>query len=167
MYDPTAGKRFLDHSSMYCFAVTLEDGGWNNVANYEPERAQRESTVRLWQKISTVEDDEWNKRFDEREGLDKDTGAKAVVTFKDGSQLVDEIAVADAHPRGARPFGRTQYIKKFDGLIEGIVDPDERARYLDFVERLGELKPQDIVDLNIQADQSQLHGNQRDTRGIF
>ena len=167
MYDPAAGKRFLDHSSMYCFAVTLEDGGWNNIANYEPERAQRESTVRLWQKISTVEDDEWNKRFDERDGLEKDTGSKAVVTFKDGSQLIDEIAVADAHPRGARPFDRPQYIKKFDGLIDGLVDTSERSRYLGLVEQLGALRSQDVVDLNIQIDPSQLHGHQRDTRGIF
>ena len=156
MYDPTAGKRFLDHSSMYCFAVTLEDGGWNNISNYTPERAQRESTVRLWQKISTVEDDEWNKRFDEHDGLEKDTGAKAVVTFKDGSQLIDEIAVADAHPRGARPFDRSQYIKKFEGLIESLVDTAERERYLGLVQSVKSLKSDEMTGLNLQADPKML-----------
>ena len=167
MYDPTAGKRFLDHSSMYCFAVTLEDGGWNNISNYTPERAQRESTVRLWQKISTVEDDEWNKRFDEHDGLEKDTGAKAVVTFKDGSQLIDEIAVADAHPRGARPFDRSQYIKKFEGLIESLVDTAERERYLGLVQSVKSLKSDEMTGLNLQADPKMLKGGTRDTRGIF
>ncbi|MEL0105779.1 MAG: MmgE/PrpD family protein [Rhodospirillaceae bacterium] len=167
MYDPKADKRFLDHSSMYCFAVSLEDGGWNNVANYTPERAQRESTVRLWQRISTVEDDEWNDRFDNRDGLEKDTGLKAVVTMKDGTEIIDEIPVADAHPRGARPFDRPRYIEKFDGLIKGAVVQSERDRYIDLVERLGSLTKDEVSELNIQVDPSKIEGTKRDDRGIF
>ena len=32
----------------------------------------------------------------------------------------DEMAVADAHPLGARPFARPQYIAKFRTLTDGI-----------------------------------------------
>ncbi len=167
LYDPTAPRRFLDHSAMYCFAVTLEDGGWDNFGNYTPARAQRPSTVRLWRKISTVEDPEWNNRFYERDGLDKDLGAKAVVTFKDGSRLTDEIAVADAHPRGARPFARPQYIKKFDGLVEGLAAPGERDRFIGLVERLADLSAEEVRRLNIEVMPGSVQAAERDNRGIF
>ncbi len=45
--------------------------------------------------------------------------------------IVDEIAVADAHPLGARPFGREQYVAKFRTLADGVVDPAEQDRFLD------------------------------------
>ena len=40
-------------------------------------------------------------------------GAKAVITLKNGDVITDELAVADAHPLGARPFARPQYVEKF------------------------------------------------------
>ena len=33
--------------------------------------------------------------------------------MQDGSRIVDEMAVANAHPLGAKPFGRDDYIRKF------------------------------------------------------
>ncbi len=32
--------------------------------------------------------------------------------------ISDELAVADAHPLGARPFARRQYVQKFTELAE-------------------------------------------------
>ena len=40
-------------------------------------------------------------------------GARIEVFMQDGSRIVDELAVANAHPLGARPFGRDDYIGKF------------------------------------------------------
>ena len=54
--DPNASRETLDHSIMYIFAVALEDGAWHHVKSYTPQRAQKKSTVELWQKISTRED---------------------------------------------------------------------------------------------------------------
>ncbi|MBL23828.1 MAG: 2-methylcitrate dehydratase [Rhodospirillaceae bacterium] len=156
LYEPTANKRFLDHSAPYCLAVALEDGEWHHMRSYLPERAQNKSTVRLWQKISTVEDDAWNKRFDGLQGLEKDFGAGVVVTFKDGREIKDEIAVPDAHPRGTRPFDRDQYIGKFDTLTDGLVDRKERNRFLNLVERLPELGPEEVRELNVRVDPAQL-----------
>lgn len=167
LYEPKAPRRFLDHSAMYCFAVTLEDGGWDNFGNYTSERAQRPSTVRLWQKISTVEDPDWNARFYERDGLDKDLGAKAVISFKDGRQLTDELAVADAHPRGARPFDRPQYVKKFDGLVEGLAAPGARDRFIGLVERLDTLTAEEVRAMNIEVTPGTVEAAERDDRGIF
>lgn len=167
MYDPKANRRFLDHSSMYCFAVALQDGGWHHLRSYLPERAQRPDTVRLWQKISTVEDPEWNRRFDEPDSLNKHVGAGVVITFKNGERLVDELAFPDAHPLGSRPFDRPRYIHKFDGFIEELVAPAERNRFLDLVQRLPELGPQEVRDLNIPIDPAKMRGASRDSRGIF
>ena len=47
------------------------------------------------------------------------------VTLTDGSRVVEEIAVADAHPLGAWPFGREQYVAKFRTLADGVVSPEE------------------------------------------
>lgn len=47
------------------------------------------------------------------------------------STIVDEIAVADAHPLGARPFARADYVGKFRILAEGVLAPAEIERFLD------------------------------------
>ena len=45
------------------------------------------------------------------------------VTLKSGEVIVDEIAVADAHPLGARPFEREQYMAKFHDSPTDVVEP--------------------------------------------
>ena len=62
-FDPSASRETLDHSVMYIFAVALEDGEWHHERSYAPERANRPSTIELWNKISTVEDPEWTRRY--------------------------------------------------------------------------------------------------------
>ena len=38
----------------------------------------------------------------------------------DGTTISEELAVADAHPAGARPFARKQYVAKFRTLADGV-----------------------------------------------
>jgi 2-methylcitrate dehydratase len=61
------------------------------------------------------------------------------------------LAVADAHPLGARPFEREQYIGKFTDLADGVVDSAERKRFLDAVQRVGDLKGGDLAALNVRV----------------
>ena len=61
--DPKASRETLDHSIMYIFAVALQDGRWHHVDSYTPRRAGRADTVRLWHKIETREDPEWERRY--------------------------------------------------------------------------------------------------------
>ncbi|WP_350354658.1 MmgE/PrpD family protein [Corynebacterium aquatimens] len=145
--DPKASRETLDHSIMYMFAVALEDGTWHHVDSYLPERAGRPETVELWHKISTVEDEEWTRRYHSTDPNEKAFGAKAVITFNDGTVIEDEMAVADAHPLGARPFVRENYIQKFRTLAEGIVDQAEQDRFLEAVQNLENLT--DLTELNI------------------
>ncbi|MGO3326074.1 MmgE/PrpD family protein, partial [Gordonia sp. (in: high G+C Gram-positive bacteria)] len=128
-FDPTASRETLDHSVMYIFAVALQDGDWDHERSYAPERVARPDTVELWNKISTVEDPEWTRRYHSADPNEKAFGARAVVTLKSGEVIEDELAVADAHPLGARPFARDQYLAKFARMADGVVDPTEQARF--------------------------------------
>jgi 2-methylcitrate dehydratase len=150
--DPMASRETLDHSIMYIFAVALEDGGWHHERSYAPERARRPETIALWHKISTVEDVAWTKRYHSHDPNEKAFGGRVIVTLSDGTWIEDEIAVADAHPLGARPFGRAQYIEKFRTLAEGIVSPTEQDRFLDAVVRLPILSASELGALTFTVD---------------
>ncbi|MGO4105293.1 MmgE/PrpD family protein [Leifsonia sp. YAF41] len=150
-YDPTASRETLDHSIPYIFTVALQDGSWHHVDSYAPERAGRPDTVALWHKTSTVEDAEWTRRYHSLDINEKAFGGRVVITLTDGSTIVDEIAVADAHPLGARPFGREQYLNKFRTLAADVLEADEIERFLGLAERLPELTAAEIGQLTIVA----------------
>ncbi|WP_018134134.1 MmgE/PrpD family protein [Acaricomes phytoseiuli] len=150
-YDPTASRETLDHSIPYIFAVALQDGRWHHVDSYTPQRAQRPDTVALWHKISTAEDSEWTRRYHTTDPTEKAFGGRVEISLRDGSTVTDEIAVADAHPLGARTFSRPDYIDKLRSLAAEAVEPQELERFLIAVERLPELGPGELDQLNIQA----------------
>jgi 2-methylcitrate dehydratase len=75
--------------------------------------------------------------------------------------------VADAHPAGARPFKRADYIRKFDTLTEGIITKAERDRFIGLVENLENLTAEQVQQLNVQIPIDKLTNNKRDTKGIF
>ncbi len=165
--DPDASRETLDHSIMYIFAVALQDGEWHHVRSYAPERARREDTVRLWHRISTVEDADWTKRYHEPDPDRRAFGGRVEITLADGSVVSDEMAVANAHTQGARPFARTDYIRKFETLTEGLVSPGECRRFLDLVQDLPNLDAESVCGLNVVLDQAALINAERDTKGIF
>ena len=163
--DPNSSRETLDHSIMYIFAVALQDGEWHHVNSYAPERAQREDTVRLWHKISTTEDPEWTRRYHSQDPNEKAFGARVVVTMEDGRVIEDELGIANAHPFGARPFTRPEYIKKFKTLTDDILAPAESERFLDLVQQLPNLTPEQVLQLNPVAPAGYLVENPAE--GIF
>ncbi len=148
-FDPNASRETLDHSIMYIVAVALQDGAWHHLRSYAPERAQRPDTVRLWQKIRTIEDPAWTRRYHAEDPAVKAFGGRIVITMKDGSVIADERAVANAHSLGKTPWGRAEYIRKFHTLTDGLVDPAEQARFLDLAQRLPELSASSLLALNV------------------
>ncbi|WP_353114229.1 MmgE/PrpD family protein [Microbacterium sp.] len=150
-YDPAASRETLDHSIPYIFAVALQDGAWHHVDSYAPERAARPDTVALWHKVTTLEDPEWTRRYHSNDIAEKAFGGRVEITLTDGSKVVDEIAVADAHPLGARPFARENYVAKFRMLAEPVLEPAEVERFLDLVQRLPELTAAEVAELSIIA----------------
>ncbi|MDB5255463.1 MAG: 2-methylcitrate dehydratase [Chitinophagaceae bacterium] len=166
-FDPHATRETLDHSIMYIVAVALEDGFWHHEKSYAPERASRPATIALWNKIETIEQPKWTTLYHDVDPDKKAFGGKIIITMKDGSVVADELERANAHPAGARPFKRAQYIKKFDELTEGIVSSEERERFLSLVQRLPELTAEEIKQLNVQVDFTSLSNTQPDHKGIF
>ena len=154
--DPKASRETLDHSIMYIFAVALQDGRWHHVDSYAPKRAARPDTVTLWHKIETREDPEWTRRYRATDPNELAFGARIEIILRDGSKIEDEMAVANAHPLGARPFGRDDYIRKFRILTEGIISTREANRFLEAVQDLPRLPAGDLHRLNVALPADQL-----------
>jgi len=163
-FDPNASRETLDHSIMYIFAVALEDGRWHHVDSYTKERAGRPDTIRLWRSIETREDPEWTRRYHETDPAAKAFGGRVEIFFKDGLRMEDQMAVANAHPLGAKPFRRADYIRKFQTLTGGIITGQESQRFLEVVQRLSDLPANDLCQLNIELPEKKLA---RGRPGIF
>ncbi|WP_291793154.1 MmgE/PrpD family protein [Brevibacterium sp.] len=161
--DPKASRETLDHSIMYIFAVAMEDQAWHHERSYAPERAGRPETVELWHKIETREDPEWTRRYHSTDPDEMAFGGRVEIEFEDGSTLVDELAVADAHPNGARPFARENYIEKFRTLAEGIITEAEQNRFLDLAQNLSSLSGEEVRRLSFTVEGLAHSGS----KGIF
>ena len=149
-YDPSASRETLDHSIPYIFTVALQDGEWHHERSYAPGRANRPDTIALWNRVTTVEDAEWTRRYHSSDITEKAFGGRVEIELADGSRIVDEIAVADAHPLGAKPFAREQYIHKFRSLADGVLEAGEIERFLDTAQNLPDLT--DLTGLTVNGN---------------
>jgi len=165
-YDPAASRETLDHSLPYIFSVALQDGQWHHDRSYDQARATRADTVALWRKVRTVEDLEWSRRYLALDPRTRAFGGRVEIEFEDGTRIVEEIAVPDAHPNGARPFGRTQYLEKFRQLSEDVITERERERFLDDVQQLNQLTTAELASLTFSVPEGFL-GRASSTEGIF
>ena len=165
--DPNASRETLDHSIMYILSVALEDGSWDHIESYSPDRAKRDSTVNLWQKISTREDPEWTKRYHDPDPSKRAFGGRVEVKLKTGATIIDELAVANAHPSGAKPFKREDYIRKFKSLTEQLLDHNESDRFLDIVQELPALDNSGLRKINIEVKSDLIEKGKLDPGGIF
>ncbi len=163
--DPRASRETLDHSIMYIFAVALEDGNWHHIKSYTRARANRKSTIKIWQSIKTHEDKKWTKKYHDPDPKKKSFGAKVVVTLNDGKKFIESLDRADAHPYGQRPFKRKDYINKFLTLTKNIITKKESNRFLNQVQKIKKIKPGNLHKLNIFVKRSYLKRNNK--KGIF
>ena len=74
--------------------------------------------------------------------------------------------MSDAHPAGARPFARENYVAKFETLAEYAIDGAERERFVDAAARVADLRPDELAGLTPAADKLNL-GTDPDGLGIF
>ncbi len=154
--DPKASRETLDHSIMYIFAVALQDGRWHHVDSYARRRAARPDTVRLWHKIETREDPAWTRRYHANDPDQMAFGGRVEVILQDGSRIEDELAVANAHPNGAKPFAREDYIRKFQELTDGIISARGGNRFLEAVQNLPRLAAGELDQINVALPAGQL-----------
>ena len=159
--DPNASRETLDHSIMYIFAVALEDGAWHHEKSYRKSRTNRKSTVKLWKSIRTHEDKKWTKKYHDPDPKKKCFGAKVILKLKNGKKITEKLERADAHPYGARPFKRENYIEKFKTLTDKILSKKEGNRFLKVVQNLKNLKNGDLNKLNIEISNKKIKRNNR------
>ena len=163
--DPNASRETLDHSIMYIFAVALEDGNWHHVKSYTKARANKKSTIKIWKSIKTHEDKKWTKKYHDPDPKKKSFGAKVIITMKNGKKYTEELDRADAHPYGARPFKRENYINKFHILTDKVISKKESERFLKDVQNCKNLKNGQLDKLNIEITKKFLKRNNK--AGIF
>ncbi len=164
-YDPAASRETLDHSIPYIFTVALQDGSWHHETSYSPQRANRPDTVALWHKVTTEEDPYWTERYHSTDPEVLAFGGRVEIWLTDGSKVVDEIAVADAHPRGARPFGPDQYEEKLGVLAKDALTESELARFINAARSINSLDSAEVRNLNPVARDGYVMVDK--TRGIF
>ena len=165
--DPNASRETLDHSVMYIFAAALRTGSWHHVQSYATELRHDPALVSLWRKVRTQEDPEWTRRYHSSDPKEKAFGGRVEITLTDGTRLTDQIAVADAHPLGARPFARPDYLRKFHSLTDGLLGREESEPFLETVQRLPHLQAVELGALNLTLLPDKLTCAVRDERGIF
>ncbi len=163
--DPNASRETLDHSIMYIFAVALEDGNWHHVKSYTKARAKKKSTIKIWKSIKTHEDKKWTKKYHDPDPKKKSFGAKVIITTNSGKKYIEQLDRADAHPYGARPFNRDDYINKFNILTDKIISTKESKRFLKDVQNCKNLKNGQLNKLNIEISKNFLKRNNK--TGIF
>jgi 2-methylcitrate dehydratase len=166
-YAADASRETLDHSLMFILAAALHRGEWHHVRSYAPEVTQDPEVVALWKRIRTVEDKDWTRRYHSADPREKAFGGRVEITFADGRLLLDEIAVADAHPLGARPFTRADYMGKFQSLTSEMLADAEITRFIGVVDRLPTLPAEGVAELNVVLPSGRLACARRDKRGIF
>ena len=88
-----------------------------------------------------------------------------VVTIKNGKKISEQLERADAHPYGARPFKRKDYINKFKILTKNIIFRKESLKFIKIVENLRKLKNGQLGKLNIEVNKKYLKKNNK--KGIF
>ncbi len=150
-YDPEASRETLDHSLPYIFTVALQDGSWHHGSSYAAQRARRSDTIDLWRKVSTVEDPEWSRRYLSNDPREKAFGGWVEIFLTNGTTLVETIVVPDAHPLGARPFGRDNYVAKFRSLAGDVLEETEIERFLDAAQSLATLDATGLSQLSFRA----------------
>ena len=163
--DPSSSRETLDHSIMYIFAVALEDADWHHIRSYTKKRANRKSTIRIWRLIKTHEDKKWTRKYHASNPNKKSFGAKVIVTLKNKKKIIEQLDKADAHPFGARPFKRENYIKKFLTLTNKIITKKESSRFLKIVQNLKKLKSGQLFKLNIEVNKKFIKVSKM--KGIF
>ena len=85
--------------------------------------------------------------------------------MKSGKKYIEELDKADAHPYGARPFKRENYINKFNILTDKLISKKEVERFLRDVQNCRNLKNGQLDKLNIEISKKFLKRNNR--AGIF
>ncbi len=95
---------------------------------------------------------------------EKAFGGRDDITIVDGTVISDELAMANAHPLGAKSFQRPDYIRKFRTLAADSISDSAQGKFLAAVEAMSERTP---IELNPVVDRVDLATGENGKQGIF
>lgn len=130
-------KEQADHSLPYLTAVALLDGEVTP-RQFTSQRIQAEDTQGLLQKVRTLRDDQFTRRYPD------ETPCRVVVEFRDGRSVAAEAS--DWLGFYARPMPADQVREKYQALAAGHLDQSLQIEICDMVLDLENVAVKDLMD---------------------
>ena len=149
--DPNAPRGTLDHSIMFAIARALQLGRWDEDVYDIPENEKAELRD-LMLKVETRFDAEWERKYHSTEPTEQAMGGKLIFELDGAPDVEITKERANAHCYGATPWGRKDYIGKFEKLTRGLVSADAAAKFFAAADRLEDLPWRDLAELLPAAD---------------
>lgn len=162
--DPDSPRGTLDHSIMFAIARSIQLGRWDESV-YEIKKSEKEELRAAMAKIRTQQDAEWERRYHSTDPKEQSFGGTLIVTLADGREVKDSKACANAHPFGATPWKRPNYIKKLENLTSHLISDVERKRFLKAVDTLEKASGPQLAALTPRLDRVPLE--EAKARGIY
>jgi 2-methylcitrate dehydratase len=162
--DPDSPRGTLDHSIMFAIARSMQLGRWDEDV-YEIAAGEKEELRQAMAKIRTQQDAEWERRYHSTDPKEQSFGGTLIVTLANGTEVKDSKACANAHPFGATPWKRPNYIRKLENLTKKLVSDAERTRFLALVDGLEKVSSAQLGGLTPKLDLVPLE--EVKTKGIY
>lgn len=162
--DPDSPRGTLDHSIMFAIARSMQLGRWDEDV-YTIGAHEKEELRNAMLKIRTQQDAEWERRYHSTDPKEQSFGGTLIITLADGTEVKDSKACANAHPFGATPWKRPNYIKKLENLTKHLVSEAERVKFLALVDGLEKATAAQLAGLTPKLDLVPLEAAK--TRGIY
>lgn len=154
--DPDSPRGTLDHSIMFAIARCIQTGEFHKDRAYQMTSDEKVALRSLMMKIETRFDQHWEDLYHDQDPNVQAYGGRMTITTKGGETITDEKTRANAHPGGDTPWQRPDYIAKLEDYTAGLVSDAERNRFLEQVDRLEQLSGDQLMQVNLVADQASL-----------
>ena len=82
-----------------------------------------------------------------------------------GKKITEALDKADAHPYGAKPFIREDYVRKFKELTDNMLSKKESQRFLKAAQNLKKIKSGHLDKLNVEISSKKIKRNNK--KSIF
>ncbi|MEN1729252.1 MAG: MmgE/PrpD family protein, partial [Pseudomonadota bacterium] len=154
--DPDSPRGTLDHSIMFAIARCIQSGEFHKDRTYQMTAEEKDELRSLMARIETQFDQRWEDLYHDPDPNVQAYGGRMVITTRNGQTIADEKTRANAHPGGATPWQRPQYIGKLEDYTAGLVTDEERQRFIALVERLETVSDSELTALNLVVDAAEL-----------
>jgi 2-methylcitrate dehydratase len=150
--DPDSPRGTLDHSIMFAIARTLQIGEWHHERTYQITDEEKEDLRGLMKKIETKFEQKWEDAYHSQDPKVQAFGGKLVIELEDGSVFEKEKSRANAHCYGDTPWGREEYIGKFDRLTSDKLSSDQKEYFLNAVDFIDTSNGDELFALTPEMD---------------